>query len=754
MKRKQLSVLIAALVATIPLNAHPATTPSLAPWLTQMGETSAILAAAKWGNGMVLGVVDTGIVASNPIFASGQVSASLSSCAAVSFRCSNGVTDDNGHGTAVAAIAAGNKTTSGTYAYTGYTVAANSYIGVAPNANIVAEKVLNSAGSGYSTDIANGINKAVAAGANVINLSLTYIPSSDIISAINNAAAKGVFIVFAGGNSATALNGGANTTGLTASAIQHLIFAGAADTTASKLASFSNTPGTGQLTPTAGSATSYAARWIDAPGVNILAPGIQYGASAMAIWSGTSMAAPLISGSLLLLEGAWPILKTNGTAANLLLSTATDLGAKGTDTTYGTGLVNLSTAFQPYGALTITTANKAVVPVSSLNGSIITGGALGDLASVKSLLSNYMAFDTYQRNFAVNLSGLIQTKPVSATLNPLPTNTNTGVKAIKFADGSEMSTWRQPVNEMDSLGRVLETTTASTPVSSYLSFRGADGFALGFGYGVPSQFSFAKALFGDENFSSQSGALDLTTLSGIAAGGYHLAYGADTGGESRWAVSFSQTGSGQNTQPGTDNTASNLTLGLSHKLTDRWTGGLTVGVLKENAGLLGSSYVAGSALSLGANRSTSMGLSLGYAVSKRSGFLLEAGAAFTNGAPQAGLLSSMSNLQSRSLGVSFLSSDLAAHGDKLSVSLKQPMRVASGTVNLVMPGVAADGTPVYTTQTASLAPSGRELDAQLSYDTPLSKGQTLGFNLGVIKDAQNIAGNKNEFIGSTWTMKF
>jgi hypothetical protein len=754
MNRKQLSTLIAAIVATLPLNTHAAATPSLAPWLSQIGETSAILSAANWGTGMLLGVVDTGIVASNPIFASGQVSASLSSCAAVTFRCSNGVTDDNGHGTAVASIAAGNKTTAGTYSYAGYTVAANSYIGVAPNANIVAEKVLNSAGSGYSSDIANGINKAVAAGASVINLSLTYIPSSDIIAAINNAAAKGVFIVFAGGNSATALNGGANSSGFTASAIQHLIFAGATDTSASKLASFSNTPGTGKLTPTTGTATSYASRWIDAPGVNILAPGITYGPNAMAIWSGTSMAAPLVSGSLILLESAWPILKTNGTAANLLLSTATDLGAKGVDNTYGTGLVNLSTAFQPYGALSVTTASKAVVPVSSMTGSIITGGALGNLTSVKSLLSNYMAFDTYQRNFTVNLSGLIQTKPIAASLNTLPVTTNTGVKAIKLIDGSEIMTWRQPTNDMDALGQLSDNAVASVPVASYLTFKGADGSALGFGYGVPGQFSFARALYGDDKFSSQSGALDLTTLAGIATGGYHLAYGADAGDKTRWAVSFSQTGSAQITQPGTDNAASSLTLGLSHKLSGRWTGGLTVGMLKENAGLLGSSYDAGSALSLGANHSTSLGLSLGYAVSNRSGFLLEAGAAYTNGTPQSGLFASTSNIQSRSFGVSFLSSDLAARGDKLSVSLKQPMRVTSGTVNLVMPGVAADGTPTYTTQAASLAPNGRELDAQLSYDTPLGKGQSLGFNLGVMKDAQNIAGNRNEFVGSTWTMKF
>src|ERR1039457_1300163 len=67
----------------------------LAPWLTQMGLTTSVLSTANWGKGQILGVVDTGIVATNAMFVPGQVSLSLSSCAAVTFRCTNGATDDN-----------------------------------------------------------------------------------------------------------------------------------------------------------------------------------------------------------------------------------------------------------------------------------------------------------------------------------------------------------------------------------------------------------------------------------------------------------------------------------------------------------------------------------------------------------------------------------------------------------------------------------------------------------------------------------
>jgi subtilisin family serine protease len=90
---------------------------------------------------------------------------------------------------------------------------------MAPNANIVAQKVLNASGSGYSTDVANGLVRAANAGASVINLSLTFGNTPELVSAINYAAGKGAFIVWAGGNSAQNLLGGASTRGLTAAAV-------------------------------------------------------------------------------------------------------------------------------------------------------------------------------------------------------------------------------------------------------------------------------------------------------------------------------------------------------------------------------------------------------------------------------------------------------------------------------------------------------------------------------------------------------
>ncbi|HPT49108.1 MAG TPA: S8 family serine peptidase [Accumulibacter sp.] len=756
----RLSTTAAAVLSAIAsLNLHAA--PGLAPWLTQMGETTTILSAANWGKGQVLGVVDTGIVASNPVFAAGQVSNVLSSCAATSFKCSNGAMDDNGHGTAVASIAAANKPTAYTYLYSGYTVAANSFIGVAPNANIVAEKVLNASGSGYNTDVSNGINKAVAAGVSVINLSLTYMATPDIIAAVNNAAAKGVFIVWAGGNDGKALLANANTSGLTKNAVNHLVFAGALDTTAAKAASFSSSPGAGSLVDTGGGKTSYASRWISAPGVNIMAPGIQYGPGAMALWSGTSMAAPLISGSLLLLESAWPILKTNGTAANLLLGTANDLGTKGVDSVYGTGLVNLTTAFQPVGGLSVTQANGKAVPVTSLTGSMLTGGALGNLSTVRSKLASYTALDTYARNFTVDLSGLIQTKPTAAKQNPLPSNLNSGVAVMKLSNGGELSRWQTTATTLvDRMGVFWNGDFPEAPEAGYMTYTNGAGSTLSMGYGIPSQLSFAKALYGDSDLSLMAGDLSMSNLSDLSQGGYHLAYGTKVDKETRVAVAFSQTpttfyaGNPTLVQTGGAPNASNVLLGITHRLNERWTGGVSLGQLNEKSGLLGANYASGSAISLGSNRTNSVGFSLGYAIDANNSLLAEVGFGFTQGSNSGGLLAGTSDIQSRSYGMTYLSKQLLNQNDKLTVSVKQPLRIVAGTVGVTMPSIDSLGVAHYAAEKVSLVPNGRELDFAMAYDTPIGKTQSLSLQFSARQDVMNVAGSRDASIGAIWSAKF
>ena len=95
--------------------------------------------------------------------------------------------DDHGHGTHVAATAAGNGVLKG----------------IAPDAQILAYKVLDSSGDGSWKTVISGIEQAVTDGTDIISMSLggTGNPDDPVSTAIDNAVNVGVIAVIAAGNS-------------------------------------------------------------------------------------------------------------------------------------------------------------------------------------------------------------------------------------------------------------------------------------------------------------------------------------------------------------------------------------------------------------------------------------------------------------------------------------------------------------------------------------------------------------------------
>lgn len=103
--------------------------------------------------------------------------------------------DDNGHGTAMATIIAGQGT---------FSSAAIPYVGPAAGATILPVKVLDGSNTGTEFALAEGIRYAVRSGAQVINLSLdfarNYLPGASLRDAIARARAANVVVIAASGN--------------------------------------------------------------------------------------------------------------------------------------------------------------------------------------------------------------------------------------------------------------------------------------------------------------------------------------------------------------------------------------------------------------------------------------------------------------------------------------------------------------------------------------------------------------------------
>jgi subtilisin family serine protease len=144
----------------------------------------------------------------------------------------------------------------------------------------------------------------------------------------------------------------------------------------------------------------------------ILAPGATTSTSIngdIANMQGTSMAAPVVTGGVAIVNQMWPYMKGEN-IVKLLTTTANKSIPDYNKETHGAGVLDLDKATQPVGAVGIPTGGRttaAAKPV--ISNSSGSGSALNSLASTGSL-SNVMVVDEFNRDFYVNLSNGITVK--------------------------------------------------------------------------------------------------------------------------------------------------------------------------------------------------------------------------------------------------------------------------------------------------------------------------------------------------------
>jgi len=251
-----------------------------------------------WGQGVTIAILDSG-VAADATFGFGRLSA---------LDIGLGTTPpakgaENGHGTAVAALAAGESSDAQ---------------GVAPAAKLLSIRVTDNNGKSDSFALAQGILAATDAGAKIINLSLGgYGTNAVLDSALGYASTRGVALVAAAGNDqADQLTWPA--------ADPRVISVGAVDANGQQVI-FSNSSPQLQITaPGLGLQTA----WTD---------------GARMLFSGTSGSAPIVSGALAALISQDPALSP-AQAWGILQTHASDAGAPGADPNYGNGVLNLGWA--------------------------------------------------------------------------------------------------------------------------------------------------------------------------------------------------------------------------------------------------------------------------------------------------------------------------------------------------------------------------------------------------------------------------
>ena len=306
----------------------------------------------------------------------------------------DGVSDfANGHGAAVASLMVA--------AHDGKGV-----MGIAPMASVVAYNPFDETETAGWNDIRKGILALGSHGASIVNMSLgvsgwTLHPDwnavfNDPLVALSTTSS--VFVIAAGND------GISQTKNVEWTNSADFIVVGSVDP-ARKISEFSNRPGSACLTTNGRcSGDLLMNHFITAPGEMIL---VSDGRGGVTRYSGTSFAAPLVSGTIALIHDRWPWLGKHPKASiDIVLKSAIDLGAPGIDPVYGVGQLDVTKALSPldYNNLTwykMSEAGKSQ-PMSS---AMVRSSA--DLARWEAAGAYFYAFETVggsYRDFAIPLS--------------------------------------------------------------------------------------------------------------------------------------------------------------------------------------------------------------------------------------------------------------------------------------------------------------------------------------------------------------
>lgn len=671
------------------------------------------------GQGVIVGLLDTGLNINNPEFLNNpRVLAGYNATDG-----SSDITDNNGHGTHVAGIvgAAGNG--SGMY-------------GVAPGATLLPVKVF-SGNTAPSSAVTAGLDYAIAHGARVINLSLGATSPTGDTGLQHVAATNNTVVVIAAGNDSALSPSWPARYAKESWANGTLLAVGAVDSSKT-------------LIPQSNRAGDLAAFYLVAPGSSIISSyGLGY-----AQMTGTSMAAPAVSGAAALLTGYWPYLRANQVAA-ILLNTADDLGAPGVDAVYGHGMLNVNRAIAPIGSFhyrTITgvhaTISLSTPGVTSTQPTVSTPSAFSGVTT--------QVFDDYGRNYSSAEGAALSAHSVMTTESVLGrTDRLLDTSEKVLADGATLTRLKWDATPSRTVGAAINANSSgdawnhgTAPSSSFVAYRTRDGRSFSVGDGGLSALTLG--LIGSE-WGARLGGLDAILSNPLsnfapqhrfATAGLPMAEG--------WSSRVATLQSKRYNAASGQVTLMELThVGARHALN------ISSGELSEQGVLGGYSNAA-----MGLNQSThTQGLTVSAAYLLTPQWALAGSWTQTQTAAlqASGMLMSSTGIRATAFGVGLTHSDLVRPGDRWSITLNAPLSAQTGKLSYsVVSAVDETGAPQFDTRVVNLHPSAREWVTETRYALPLtSLGGILSTALSVRTHADNDAQAPLQWVlGARYTQSF
>lgn len=680
------------------------------------------------GQGIRVGVIDSGIDLQSEEFGDCSGGAGTGTCRILaSSRDTAGnanIDDVGGHGTAVAFTIAGRRNGAGTH---GVAFDVSLIVLRADNPGSCATEVASDPDSGCKfndNNIAAALDTARTNGARVVNISLGGGSTNGTLNtAMQRATAAGVILVQSAGN-----DGDSDPDPFTANASNAaisnglIIIAGSVGESGT-ISSFSNRAGSGPRRNFYLAATGERVRAPDETNTPFL-------------WSGTSFSAPQITGAVALLAQAFPAM-TSAQIVDLLFTTAIDAGAPGIDDIYGRGILDLTRAFAPVGTTSI--AGSSAVAASGVNGTL--SAPMGD---ARQGALGTVVLDAYDRAFTMDMAGTINRDGPARQLPQLMASRqrgfSVGMKDMKLIVSLVPG---YDAVRIDRLG--IGTGDARPALAASASLSGS----------LTPRMQFAIG-------ASESGNALASRLAGRGEPAFLIArdpangsgFDVDVGASAALRQSFGSWGVTVSQEMGDVLTRRDTTLyALMHRPerfgysraslgVDRAIGGLRLGVtgtrLSEANSVLGARFSSG----LGAARADSLFVDLGARYDAGNGWNF--GASMRQGWTRATLRGGVDG--SGALRTNGFAVDLGKWGvfdnsDQFGFRIAQPLRVASGGIDLNLPQMWdywAGAVTEWRVQRINLAPDGREVDFELSYFRPFLGGDVSG-NIFLRRNPGNFA---------------
>jgi subtilisin family serine protease len=656
--------------------------------LGAIGASSAYAHGAT-GAGVPVGIVDTGIDRNHPEFAARLHPDSIDIVTGSAAT----LDDAYGHGTLVAGIVGAARDGVGMHG-----VAFESPLLVVRADTPGSCEVSCTFGDAH---VAQATSWATAKGARVINYSLggNGPLSPTLESALKEAAAAGVILVFAAGN-----GGGEDPVQPAVFAVEDgagglAIAVGAVDRDR-EIASFSNRAGVARD------------HYLVAPGVGVASTWPDGGYASA---SGTSVAAPHVAGAAALVLQLWPHLDPRDVVA-ILLESAADLGAPGVDEVYGQGMLDLEAALAPLGPLAL--PGGAALEATGL----ALGPAFGDALARHPVPA--VALDGYGRDFRLDLGG----------------------RVTEGAGPSWLGSWLVPVDGL-AMARVvpgLGRLEAGLVADRRLARRGDGRLTL----------DHATVTLDLRPGTTLTLAEGTGLAPGTAGLGARRAPHAALAGEGR-VVRLDHDGGGlrlgAGLAAGSEAADGPLAAVRRHGVVLDLAGevpfgllGLRLGAVRERGGLLGARGGGGFGLDGALTRFAAIDLTL--PLDARTTLTAHGGLGRTTGRARGGLIGSVGPLTSTAFGLALSREDLVTPVDRTALAVARPLRVERGSAVLDLP----TGRDARERRRVDLSPSGHTVEIELAHERPLAGGR-LGLGMLVeLFPAHDAAARPHLAAGIRW----